>query len=255
LTDYSMLLGTGAVVSLLRLARVTPRARRNRWLLAGWGILLLSLAGARMGYCLERFPYFARHLLEGFAFWQGGLNWQGAVVGGFAALFLVNRLSKIPFLVLLDTTSVMLLPLAVTAWLGAWTEGVAYGMALPPGTWWGLPSKDVYGQVGLFAPLPLGASLSLLILIGMVETGAVRFKRKGVMGAMIWLIFSLIMLLFTWLRADPSPTWLHLRLETWFGLVLTGVFLVVCLKLTLVKQPDREATVSDSMDRAKDVPL
>jgi phosphatidylglycerol:prolipoprotein diacylglycerol transferase len=243
------------VVSLLRLARVTPRVGRNRWLLAGWGILLISLAGARMGYCLERFPYFARHLLEGLAFWQGGLNWQGAVVGGFAALFLVNRLSKIPFLVLLDTTSVILLPLAVTAWLGAWTEGIAYGMALPPGTWWGLPSKDVYGQVGLFAPLPLGASLSLLILIGMVETGAVRFKRKGAAGALVWLVFSLIMLLFTWLRADPSPTWLHLRLETWFGLVLTGVFLVVCLKLTLVKQPDREAIVSDSMDRAKDVPL
>jgi hypothetical protein len=130
----------------------------------------------------------------------------------------------------------MLLPMAVTVWLGAWTEGAAYGAALPSGTWWGMPSMDVSGEAALRVPLQLGASLLLLVGIGAVEVFSLRIKRRGIQGALTWLVFSLAMIPFTLLRDDPSPLLLNLRVETWFAILFAAVSFFLFLEMLRVSK-------------------
>lgn len=255
MTYYSFLLGMGAVIGLLRLARVTPRANRNAWLLAGLGIYLGALIGARLGYSLEHFAYFSRHPAGVFAFWSGGFTWQGGVIGAFCSLVLLSKLWKKSFWALIDTTSIMLLPLAVTLWLGAWTEGVAYGVSLPEGTWWALPSADVYGEAGLHAPVQLLAALALLVAIGVFEGLTLKLKQAGLRGTLIWLVFSLLMLVFTWLRADPSPLLLNLRVETWFAILFSVIFIFLSLGLYFASRPSQVKDPSRLTEELKDEPL
>lgn len=255
MTDYSLLLGFGAVISLLRLARVTPVNERIAWLGSGTGILFGGLAGARLDYCLERFSYYSLHPMEILAFWRGGLAWQGAAAGAIAAMMLAAIFHHQRFVKVLDATSVMVLPISVAAWLGAWMEGAAYGAALPAGTWWGLPSLNAYGKAGLFLPVQLMASLCLLVFISLIETFTVRIKKAGLRGALLWLTFSLIMLLFTWLRADPSPLLKGMRIETWAAMVLSGIFLLFSLWLSLTGRRGPAEIKAAPADKAKDVEL
>ena len=255
MTNYSLLLGLGAVISLLRLARVTPEKERIAWLGSGTGFLFGALAGAWLDYCFERFSYYGQHPMEIFAFWRGGLAWQGAAAGAIAVMLLAAVLRRQRFAQVLDTASVMVLPISVAAWLGAWMEGEAYGAALPAGAWWGLPSLNAYGEAGLFVPVQLMASLSLLVMIALVETITVRIKKAGLRGALVWLTFSLIMVLFTRFRADPSPLLKGIRIETWAAMILSGIFLLVSLWLSLVGRR-RPAEITVAMpDEAKDVEL
>lgn len=229
MTYYAFLLGMGAVVSQLRLARVSPRSERNSWLAAGLGILLAALAGGRLDYCLERFSYYSYRPLEVLAFWLGGFAWQGAVVGAWLVIIFLFFAWQKPFASLLDRTGVMLLPMAVTCWLGAWTEGISYGAVLPADTWWGFPSMDVNGEAALHVPLQLGASLGLLLLIGAVEVFSPRIRKDGALGALTWLVFSLAMIPLTFLRSDPSPLLLQLRVESWFAVLFSAISLFVFL--------------------------
>lgn len=233
MTYFAFLLGMGAILSQLRLARVAPWNERNTWLTAGLGILLSALTGARLAYCLERFSYYSHRLLEVLAFWLGGLAWQGAVIGALLALIFLYFAWQKPFSTLLDLTSVMLLPMAVTGWLGAWTEGTAYGAVLPSGTWWGLPSMNVNGEAALHAPLQLAASISLLGLLAAVELLSPKRRHPGARGALIWFIFSLMMIPLTLLRADPAPLLLNLRVETGFAILFAAISLGLFLAILL----------------------
>lgn len=254
MTFYSSLIGMGAVIGLLRLARVTPKVERNSWLAAGWGIFFGSLAGARLGYCLERFTYYKGHIVEALAFWTGGFAWPGAVIGAFAAMALLSKYWKKPFLSLFDATSVLLLPLAVMAWLGAWIEGLAYGAELPLGTWWGLPAADVNGTAGLHVPVQLLAAITLLVLIGAAEIFSAKLKRAGLRGALVWFMFSGTMLGFTWLRTDPSLMLLTLRVETWFAILFSGVFFFLTLGLYFSPKAIFSTASSRHLKEIKDEP-
>lgn len=252
MTYFAFLLGMGAVVSQLRLARVSPRGERNAWLAAGIGILLAALAGARLVYSLERFAYYSHRPLEVFSFWLGGFAWQGAVLGAWLAIVFLFFAWQKPFDRLLDWTSVMVLPMAVTGWLGAWTEGVAYGEVLPDSTWWGMPAVDVNGNSTLHVPLQLAASLGLFVLIGAVETFFPRFRKPGATGALVWLVFSLAMIPLTLFRADPSPLLLQLRVESWYAILFAGVSLFLFLGLILSPKSTPADAVPVSIDELKD---
>jgi len=238
LTYYSFLLGIGALVGLLRLARVTPRERRNSWLLVGWMIYLGALLGARLGYAFEHVAYFRQHLSQALAFWTGGFTWQGGVIGALLALVLVSRWSGRPWRLMLDITAIMLLPVAVTLWLGAWTEGLAYGAAAPAGAWWALPSADVYGEAAARVPVQFLAALGLLLVLGAAEGLTLKAKHSGIRGSLIWLVFSLLMLVFTLLRVDPAPVLLGVRVETWFAILFSSIFIFLTLGLYFASAPN-----------------
>ncbi len=242
----------GAVIGLLRLARVTPRESRNSWLAVGLLIYLGALAVARLGYVFEHFDYFRRHLSQTLAFWTGGFTWQAGVIGAFVVLFILSIILRKSWRMMLDITAIILLPMSVTLWLGAWTEGLAYGAAAPEGAWWGFPSQDVFGAAALHLPVQLMAALSFLLVLGIVEALTSKSKRRGVRGSLLWLAFSALMLVFTLLRTDPAPNLLTLRIETWFAILFSGVFIFLTLGLYFASIPEKANRLPLSVEELKD---
>lgn len=241
-----MLLGAGAAIGLARVAGNSPINERLRWLLYALIIQAAALIGARIGYVAEHFSYYSTHWLEAIQPWQGGLTWQGAVLGAVIALVLICLLRHQPLLPALDRMSLMIVPLGALVWTGCWTEGIAYGITLPEGTWWGVPAADGAGQTLLRAPVQLLAAISLMVFMGVLELALARVNRPGIRGGLAGLVFSLHMLLFTFLRADPAPSLLGLRLETWYAILIAGIFffanLAILVTLKPVRSPAKKVT-------------
>lgn len=226
---YSLILGFGASFGLLWITASSPAAQRLHWLLAAWIALLGTLIGARAGFVLEHWPYFSVHLSQMPQFWLGGLTWEGALAGGILCLPLVARLWQWPFSLVLDRLSRLILPLGMAGWLGSWWNGLAYGAALPEKVWWGLAVRDETGLVSLRTPLQPLAILSLAVFLGVLELWLSSSGRTGLRGCLTCLVFSADMLLFSFLRADPSPAWLGLRIETWCAMVYTLIGLLITI--------------------------
>lgn len=240
--DYSLWVGIGASLGLWRMARSAEAANANRWVNAGWLVLLLALVGARTSYVLQNQAYFALHLLEMPMFWLGGLTWPGAVLGGLmaAGILVVEyrspRTGKLSPGWLGDSLYPLLPPLAVSAWLGCWQAGIGYGPLAPQGAWWALRVMD---QDGLFQPRwplqPL-AAISLLVLFALLERwheqtrGVWAAGRLAVLGLNLLLLHLLV---FSLLAADPWPAWNGLRLDTWLalGLMVGFTFTVFVYRL------------------------
>lgn len=251
---YSMLLGAGAAIGLARVAGIAPVENRLRRLITALVVQAAALIGARAGYVFEHSSYYSSNFVESLQPWQGGLTWQGAVLGAIVGLILFCLISRSPLLPALDCISLMIAPLAALIWMGCWTEGIGYGDMLPQGTWWGIPSADVNGQVALRVPIQLAASLSLLLFLGILEFTLKRVKQSGVRGGLAGLVFALHMLLFTFFRADPAPSLLGLRLETWYAILIAGIFFFGNLAIWIVsrsaKPNDRRANL---LARMKDI--
>jgi len=221
LNFFSLILGFGASFGLLWIILSTPSAQRLQWLLAAWVALLGALIGSRIGFVLEHLPYFSLHTVEMPQFWLGGLTWEGALAGGVLCLPLIARLWQWPFTLVIDRLSRLVLPLGIAGWLGCWWTGLAYGKPLDGQFWWGLPFRDETGLVSLRTPVQPLAILSLTVFLGVAALWLNSTERPGLRGALTCFIFSADMLLFSFLRADPSPTWLGLRIETWLAMVYT----------------------------------
>lgn len=237
---FSLWVGLGAALGMWRLARSASQQQAEAWVNTGLFILLAALIGARMFYVGENWIYFSTHLLEAPQFWLGGLTWPGAVFGSgvvFLYLAFLFRFSgktwnnikpaALPLGWLGDRIYPLLPPLAITAWLGSWQINTAYGAPLPDGTWWGIPGLDETGVSGLHVPLQPLAALTLLIFFWLLETRIKPFRPAGRLSGLAVLGLLLHLLITCLFRADPSPTWQGLRLDTWFAIFYLVVFAIV----------------------------
>lgn len=94
---------------------------------------------------------------------------------------------------------------------------------------------DETGQMGLRAPVQLLAALSLIVFLGVLELWLAKTETIGLGGLLVCLVFSVDMLLFSFLRADPAQSWLGLRIETWAAMVYTLLGIVGTIGILLKK--------------------
>ncbi|HUF40282.1 MAG TPA: prolipoprotein diacylglyceryl transferase family protein [Anaerolineales bacterium] len=217
---FSLLVGAGASLGFWRLITGVSQEIRGQAVAAGFALMLIGLAGARLVY---QFNHPAAAVEIPF----GGLSWGGALLSGWASLPLISRATGIPAGRLAD--AVYPLPAAVltSAWLGCWVDGCAYGP--PTDAWFGLAARDDWGNLTVRFPLQfLGACLALLTLVG---ADFIRTKTaKPGLTAGLWLTATGLQ--FWWLqslRVDPSPFWLGFPLNLWAAGVtgLLGILLVL----------------------------
>lgn len=227
----SVLLGVGTLTGLLLVCWRAPQKELPAYLDAGFWVLVGALIGSRAGSVLVNFAYYQTHIGEVFQVWKGGLSSIGALVGGSVAIFVVARWKKIPTAALADVLFPLAGTLMVTAWLGCWVSSCAYG--LPSEAWWALPAKDELGMLDHRIPVQLaGASLTLVLLF-LLELAGGRFRVPGSSALTGLLLLSAEIVALSFLRADPTPTWLGVRLEAWgaaallLATTLAGVVLLV----------------------------
>jgi len=228
----SILIGMGGTLGMAWIAWQTPAEDRARYLDAGLWALLGALIGGRLVFVLTNWSYFQLNTAEIPLVYLGGFSWAGALLGGLLAIAITAVVYQYPFGTLADAMLPLLGTLAVSAWLGCWLDGCAYGQSTD--AWWGLPAKDEWGIISTRAPLQLFGALLSASLIGILLWGVARRVSAGVTTYLSILGLSAIMLLISFLRVDPSQRWQGLRFDSWASITLLGLsglfFLVAFVK-------------------------
>ncbi len=232
MTLFSLILGAGGSIALLRLLQHSPADRRFRRVTAGVFSLAGALLGALIGFTAAYHIYFSTHTAEISRLTQGGLSWPGAQAGAILFACLSLLIFRLPFLEGLDRLSRMLLPLATAVWLGGWQAGIAFGQLLPPGTWWGLMIRDESGLTALRVPVQPAAVVSLLLILGSTELLMRQVKKEGLKAGVTYFVLCLHSLLFSFMRYDSVQRVFGFRLDTWAAVFFSAsacIFLVIIL--------------------------
>jgi len=215
---YSLIVGIGASLAILRVLQHFPRWQQPRWANASLLLLLACLICSRLLYVIIQWPYFRANLIEILAIWRGGLSWEGALLGAYFGIWLISKGWKSSFLKIADALTPMVPPLVVSIWMGCWLSGMAYGFSTPPDTFWGMSVMDETGYVQDRFPLQLIASVSILMFAFWLETRKAVYQKEGQKAAVMNLGLAAHLLLFMPLRADPAPALLDIRLDIWAAL-------------------------------------
>jgi prolipoprotein diacylglyceryltransferase len=234
---FSVIIGLGASLGLGLVVMRAPPQRAASQLNTGLWILLGALIGARAGYVAANWAYFQAHALDIPQVWLGGLSWAGAAAGGLLSLALIALLYRRGLGSLADEMVPLALLLMLSAWLGAWESGTAYGSLLPQ-VWWAAPTVDEWGAWAMRVPLqPIGA-LSALVILGLVDRLRSRLRQPGEAAGLAWLGIALTTFGLSFLRADPAQLWRGWRLDSWAALVLTGLAFLFCLAAFWPRHPE-----------------
>jgi phosphatidylglycerol:prolipoprotein diacylglycerol transferase len=226
---YSILVGVGASLAILRVVQSVPRWQASRWANASLLVLLGSVIGARLAYVFLQWGYFKTHLLEIVVLWSGGLSWFGAALGALAMVFVIAARWHTTLFKIADGLAPMIPPMVISSWLGCWLIGAAYGPTAPPGAFWAVPSQDEFGVVAPRFPLQIIAAVSMLVYAFILDIRKPRFDRDGKKASWMLLGLGLNLAIFMPLRADPAPMLFGMKFNTWAGIIFllfSGVLLL-----------------------------
>ena len=236
LYTFSLFLAIGGSLGFYWIAREAPKNASHDRLNAGLYMLLGGLAGGRAAFVAVNWPYFRTHLLEIPQAWLGGISWAGALGGGIIALALTAFLTKQSFGELADSLFPMVAILTISAWLGCWLSGCAYGGEVT--SWWGIPAWDEWGISKSRWPVqPLGALLTLGILWSLEYFQNHKWLQVPGRSASLGMLgICLVLWALSYQRSDPTPLWKGYRLDTWSALVfctLAGLGLLLSILTTI----------------------
>jgi phosphatidylglycerol:prolipoprotein diacylglycerol transferase len=231
---FSLLLAIGAAAGLTSLAWLANDDARNTHLNAGLWALIGALIGGRILYIGLHWPYFQNRFVEAIQVHRGGLSWAGALLGGMAAIWFTARYSHKPFDKLADLLIPLFFAISISAWLGCWAAGCAYGQ--PAEAWWSLPAVDEWGVLAGRIPVQLTAILLTSAVFWLTYPKRANFQIPGQAASLFLLGLSAIYFLLTYLRGDPNPVWVGLRWDAWAALGFSTLGMANFLRLRQ-KQP------------------
>lgn len=201
------------------------------WLIIG------SLIGARIYHVFLEYQYYLAIPLEIFKVWKGGLAIHGGIIGGFIVLCIFAKKFKKDFWFLAGALAPALaLGQAIGRW-GNYFNNELFGAQtkLP----WGIPivsdvsdlTEKIYVQ-----PIFLYESiLNFLVFVILFIFLKLKIFKPKIIFSLYLIFYGLIRFLLEFLRADHTLIALGIR---WpqiisFGLVLTGVILILLDKLNI----------------------
>jgi len=231
--NLGLVIGAVLVWLSARRRQMAPRRTVDTALAAALGGLILG----RAAYVGIHWAYYADHAQDALRLWEGGLLWQGALLGGVmgaAAMATARRMSPTR---LLDMLTPGAATVAVFAWLACHARGCAYGIETYPGQGllWAL-SRDLPDLYGIREPRVavqlLGAGWSGLVL-GAVLIAERRLRRRGAVFALWLTLHSLGTFGLGFLRADEMVSVAGWRLDQLVNLTLSAVGAVLLGSLRL----------------------
>ncbi len=234
---FSLLLGFGAALGLLWVGLQSPEGEALQAVNAGLVALFGGLLVGRLAYVAAHWQYFQAHRGEILQLFLGGLAWPGALAGGVLAVIIYAALTSQSAGRLLDALLPLLGMVAFSAWLACWLDGCAYGPVAQG--WWALPARNEWGVIARRVPVQLIGAVSVLLILVLVDRFRERMPLPGQAGLLALCVLALQLLGLSFLRADPSPSWQGLHLESWAALVLAACFLLALVVLSLNKKLPR----------------
>ncbi len=240
LVNLGLLLAAALVVLAARRREIDLAPVIDAALAAALGGLLL----ARAAYVAAHWTYYADHLRQAIQPQDGGLLWQGALLGGAVGAATIGSIRGLSPTSLLDILTPGAACLAVFAWLACFTVGCAWGVETYPGQrlLWAL-SLDLPDLYGIHEPRVavqlLGAGWSA-ILLGLILALQRRLRRDGVAFSLWLTLHSAGSLALGFLRADELPLVAGWRIDQWANMALSavGIALLTLHLIAPTLQPD-----------------
>jgi len=198
--------------------------------------LIFGILGARVFWVFVS-PYLSTYLknpISILAFWEGGLSFEGMILGGLLALYIFSKVYKIPFKTVLDSGA---LGVSIGYGIGKFAcffNGCCYGKPVP--SWWpkffpfSLIFTNPKSQCDLLNT-PLYPAQLLNALSGLITFAILLliFKKnrslpEGKLFVYFSLIFSPMLFLIEFIRYIPN-SFLGLTPNQWFaiGFVIFGL--------------------------------
>jgi phosphatidylglycerol:prolipoprotein diacylglycerol transferase len=175
--------------------------------------IIAGVIGARLLHVIVNWSYYSKNLLSIFAFRQGGLAIQGAVLGGIIALIIFAKVRKIDFWAFTDCiVPALALSQAIGRW-GNFFNQEAYGK--PTNSRIGIfiaPENRLRGYESFeyFHPTFLYESIANLILFIILMVLHYVFKKKegkfpnGIIFNLYLIIYSLYRIFIEYYRIDSA---------------------------------------------------
>jgi prolipoprotein diacylglyceryltransferase len=230
---YAFLVGAGASMAIWRIIQSQKKSDDLQWAIAGLWLLLGAWAGARMAFFIWQPAAIVDFGWKALGLREGGMVWTGAVIGAWITIFMIALAKKRNWLEAADQLLVMLPPLAIMSWLAGWISGSGYGPEMPA-AWWVPMTMDDRFQILPRFPLQWIAAASLFLIFMLMETNLPKLKT-GRLAALIWSIFTVHTLVFSFFRADPRPVWMGFPWDIWFVFVC-GLWAIILIWIAFFRK-------------------
>ena len=240
LTYYGLFVALGVAVGTWLTGRELARKGYDAALAleALFFVLPLGVAGARIYYVAGNYDFYAKPLRAGLEVWNGGLDFYGALVGGFVGVLLFGWLRGINPLTLADAAAPgLVLAQAVGRW-GDYFNQEVFGR--PSELPWAIriaqenrPAQ--FADAAAFHPTFLYESIWDLLVCFVLLWVARRFADRLRDGDVVLLYVSLYAVgrfFVETLRVDPAfVLWGSVR----GNLLVSGVLALVCASILLLR--------------------
>ena len=206
-------------------------------------LLVLGIIGARLGHVWLHWDYFSSNASEVLHIRQGGLNWHGALLGGWLGYLIFCRVPRWQ-LFLKQYSSIPLsfaFPIFTFAtWRACKNALCAYGRELE--SLYGLPawfaewSADIFTRIlPRYNTSSLGSLLAivmLMMLLFQVWRNVAPYRRLitqiAALSVGMWLIGEI--------RGDPVPTIAGQRSDQWFDMLVFLIAVIAFLRDTMQRR-------------------
>lgn len=248
LRTYSVVTEIGIVIGVLAAYKAAKRrgVSTDAFIdLAIWSVLF-GIIGSRLWYVVVNWDleHYVQEPLRVFASWEGGLIFQGAIVGGVLGIVLGIRRTGLPLLLVGDLGALGLsLGHAIGRW-ACWFNGCCYGTetSLPWGVTFPFHSTPVH-------PTMIYESLANFAIFGVLWRLDARKPGFGFTLGLYLVLYSTVRFLDEFTRGDPADLLLGLRLAQ---VVSLGTLLVGFALLLLVES--RRRALARSADGLSPLP-
>ncbi len=179
-----------------------PSSRRPDRTNAAISALAGGLVLARVVFVILHLTYYQENPNLIIAFWQGGLSASGGILGGILGVVALSWKQRKHLWSLLDDLAIPALIISMSAWLGCWIEGVAYGNQVPLNWGWLMNSDPFEGDIARWPTQITGLLLSLVAFLALLRAG--QALPPGVSAGISLSAITLILVFVGLFRADPS---------------------------------------------------
>ncbi len=179
-------------------------------------VVCAGILGARVFYVLLNLDYFLNDLSEILKIQNGGLAWQGGLVGGTLAGILFIRKHALPFWETLDVCAPYIALGHSIGRIGCFLNGCCYGKEVS----WGIYFPAYHARLH---PTQLYESISLFLIFFILKKYQTVSQTAGEVFVFYLILASLERFVVEFFRADHTITFLGLSVFQWGSLLVVTV--------------------------------
>ena len=220
-----------AIWYAVKLAKNKPDLQRRKLDSLFFYLIIFGLIGARLYHVLFfNWSYYANHFWEIFKIWEGGLAIQGVILAGLITVYVWAKKNQISFWKISDwLVPALVLGQVIGRW-GNYFNQELFGK--PTMGWWRIPIASVhrvpgYEHITFFHPSFFYESFLNLIFFIILWS----LTRKKIHPGMLTLLYlggySLIRFILEFIRIDPTPIVMGMRLPQLVSLVVVIIVIII----------------------------